>query len=583
MVSCTWVHSISLQDARLRGGRGALVAGCVYSDLNLADGCTDMSVEVPHGRGVQVGDGNVQVNVFPDRPQTVGAVVVGNVPQAPLALQPRAELLGALRSAGPGVSLVRAVTGMRGVGKTQVAAAYARECIDAGWRLVAWVNAEGSAEALGGLAVIADRLEITQPNASVEAIGHRVRGWLESDGAYCLVVFDNVTALTALRPYLPAAGKSQVVLNSSSTLSLGKPVTVDVFTDVEALAFLAERTGLNDPEGARELSRELGWLPLALAQAAAAIAAQHLSFGVYLERLRSFPLRDYLAPVDGESYPRGLAEAILLSLDGVRDADRTGLCGDLLDLVAVLSPAGVSRALLHTAGQPGILPRLADPPEIDEALGRLATSSLLSFSDDGTSVTTHRLVARVARERHAHEGTLADVAVKACRLLDRAAAVIDEAWRNRAAVREAVSHIIALTEDIRTGLDDDSFATDFLALRAWALWALNDLGDYSKAIDIGESLFPGSERRLGEMHPVTLTRRHNLAFAYRVAGRVNEAVSLFEQVVDGRAWVLGDEHPDTLISRNQLAVGYRAAGPTPSPLGVSALSGHCSPRVPCVL
>ena len=325
-------------------------------------------------------------------------VVVGDVPQEPAGFQPRADLLAELDAPSPGgrVRVVHAVTGMRGVGKTQLAAAYARARIDEEWRLVAWVNAGDRAAVLGGLAEVAAALGLDAGEA--EAAGRAVRRRLEADGDRCLLVLDNAADPADLLPFLPAAGAARVLVTSNEQPvgELGAGVAVDVFSWEEALAFLAGRTGSPDAAGARLLAGELGRLPLALAQAAAVIAAQHLDYPAYLARLRAKPVDQLLLPVSAGRYPHGLAAAVLLALDAVRAGDSTGVCAAVMDLASVLSAAGVPRVLLYTAGQTGALTgqkqtAQAPPDMVDEALGRLAGSSLLIFSVDGTTVTAHRL------------------------------------------------------------------------------------------------------------------------------------------------------------------------------------------------
>ena len=177
-------------------------------------------------------------------PLSAGPVLVGDLPQTPPGFQPRPELLAELDSAG--VVVVQAVTGMRGVGKTQLAAAYARAKLAAGWRLVAWVNAEDATGLTAGLASVAEAAGLLGDPGKDS--GLTVRRLLEADGDLCLVVFDNAADADVLRPYLPAGGKARVLITSNrqSMTELGRPVQVEVFTAGEAGAFLADRTGLAD-------------------------------------------------------------------------------------------------------------------------------------------------------------------------------------------------------------------------------------------------------------------------------------------------------------------------------------------------
>ena len=273
-------------------------------------------IDLRGSRGVQVGIGSQQFNQYiqtyiesPVRADSrlAVSVIVGEIPQAPPAFQPRADLLAALEAHGPGVVLVHALTGMRGVGKTQVAAAHARSRIDAHWRLVAWVNAADPVGVLAGLSEVAARFRLGEPGGSLELAARAVRHWLEAGGDRCLVVFDNVTDLDYLSLFLPAVGGSQVILTSNQVQAafFGSAVPVGVFSEEQGLTLLAQRTGLADQSGARELGAELGWLPLGLAQAGAVIAKDHLDYPAYLARLRAHPAQKYLSRAKGEPYPHG--------------------------------------------------------------------------------------------------------------------------------------------------------------------------------------------------------------------------------------------------------------------------------------
>ena len=95
------------------------------------------------------------------------------------------------------------------------------------------------------------------------------------------------------------------------------------------------------------------------------MGGQKLAYEPYLQRLRVLPLEAYLAPEGDEPYPRGLAEAVLLSLDAIQASDRTGVYARIMAITAVLSAAGARRDLLLVAGREGTQvdggPRLPPP------------------------------------------------------------------------------------------------------------------------------------------------------------------------------------------------------------------------------
>ena len=231
-------------------------------------------------------------------------VIHGEIPRRPPAFQPRDDLSNKLSKAGQ-FAIISTLTGTRGIGKSQLAAAYARKCIDDGWPLVAWIGAERADQIVSGLDQLAGAMGLRDVNDDSVSAARKVRRWLESSrGKRCLIVFDNASDPDSLSDWLPSTGSARIVITSNrrSFESLGTLIDVETFTTDEARTYLLERTDLHDEAGAKALSEELGRLPLALAQASAVVKAQRLSYSEFLVRLRKVSLDKYLTIFNSGGY-----------------------------------------------------------------------------------------------------------------------------------------------------------------------------------------------------------------------------------------------------------------------------------------
>ena len=499
-------------------------------------------------------------------------VVVGDIPMEPSCFRSRPGLLAELDRASAHVSVIHAVTGWHGLGTTQLAAEYARAKLAAGWRLVAWVNGADTSSLLAGLAAVADAVGLADGDSGrgVTDVGAAVRRWLEVDGDECLLVFDDVYDPEVVRPFVPVGGTARVLITSDRypAADLGSVVPVDVFSADEASAFLAGRTGQDHEAGAAEVAAAVGYLPLALALAASVVAGQQRGgYTWYLDRLQAVPGDVSLMGDDGQPYPLGLARAVLLSLQAVRAADRTGVCTRVMEIMAGLSPAGVHRELLYSAGQAGVLAsggRLVAAGLVDRVLEWLGDRSLLTFSLDGQTVVMNRLVARVIRNGLARRGRLTAAYEAAAFVLDvYSRALVGSP--DRLAIRGILQQVTALLDSLSGPATEinEELAWVLLRLQFVAFYHALELGDSTpQAIAVGEPLAEDLGRLLGPDHPDTLNSRNSLAAAYLAAGRVDEAIPLFEQILAVRQRVLGSDDSETLVSQNNLASAYQDAGRT---------------------
>jgi tetratricopeptide (TPR) repeat protein len=484
----------------------------------------------------------------PQRPRFPGALPpTWNVPHLRNPnFTGRESLLAQLRAAltsGQPAALTQAISGLGGVGKTQLAVEYAYRHA-AEYDVVWWVRAEEPVTLAADYASLARPLDLRQRDKPDQrVVVEAVRRWLGQNAGW-LLVFDNARDPTEVRGYLPQAATGHVLITSRNPAWRGvaSPLTVQVLERAESVDFLLKRTGQADEEAAGALAEALGDLPLALEQAGAYVEASGGTLSGYLRVFRRRHRELLRRGKPSTDYPHTVATTWEISFQQVQQASPAG--ADLLNLCAFLAPDDIPRDLFSEA----------DPLAFDEALAALRRYSLVEVRDDALSV--HRLVQAVARDR-LQEKAQRMWAEAAVRLVNRAFPFKQDNLQTWPRSARLLPHAFAAAEHAEA-LEVASETTARL-LNETGVY-LRGRAEFAESKAVRERALAILEKVLGADHPSVATLISNLGLVLQALGDLTEARAHLERALAINEAVFGPDHPKVATDVNNLGGVLQALG-----------------------
>jgi len=538
------------------------------------------------------------------------AIAVGPLPvAAPLGKLPpevrgREGLIGELRRALRPypwrASRTFVITGMGGLGKSTIALTAARMARERGYR-VWWVRAADTAQLTSGMLEVLRELGapelVTVPvREGARTAPERTWKFLNGDhagGRRWLLVLDgadNPTVLAGADAGTPADGTGWLrpdpagmvivttrirdprIWGTWVTLRELKPLDDEV--GAEVLRDLAPE--VTDPGGhqARELSRRLGGLPLALHLAGAYLGspfARWTSFAGYRQALDGVELPAALTDIEeqGADIHANVQRTWDLSLDALAAEGRPQARPLLLVLSCFAPATPIPAWLLQLPPLAGLLDRPdeeGNPRRLRDGLQGLSRTGLIDIASSGSpagvhAVTVHPVVADANRIRLSASAAAERAAVQetVVALLEAATADLDPAqpgdwptWRRLRAHMNAVIDLLA--DDL-----DPVVLARLLTVSAVGTEALLGAGRLAAAGKLAQASVAAATF-LPPDDPAAMTARGYLARTLVRRGHSADAEAIYRELLADRIRVQGEDHLDTLATWHDLAAALGVQG-----------------------
>ncbi|OWT42553.1 tetratricopeptide repeat domain protein [Pochonia chlamydosporia 170] len=474
--------------------------------------------------------------------------------------------------------------GLGGIGKTQLAVAYANRFRDE-YSAIFWFNIKDEASIQQSFTKVARQILHQHPNASRlseldlqqnhNEVVEAVKAWFNSPGnTRWLIVYDNYdnpkltnrtsnTAIDITR-FIPMAHQGSIIVTTRlSQVDMGHLIRIRKLesTDdsLKILSSTSGRNDLHDDADAKRLVQKLDGLPLALATAGAYLRRVSMSLADYLRIYEKSWARLHMSiPSLGSYEDRTLCSTWQVSYKQVQE--QNPLAAHLLQWWAYFDNEDIWLELLQRKAEDGPtwMSDLADELNFNSAMGTLHGYGFVEphmFSPDmieSRGYSIHGCLHSWAIHILNQEGDsyLGKLAVKC--IASRVPSKDDaQFWLLQ---RRLLSHAMRSCATIQGSDEDLNWAFHNLGV----LYA--DQGKLQEAEEMYLRALQGYEKALGRDHTSTLDTVNNLGVLYADQGKLQEAEEMHLRALQGKEKALGPDHTLTLDTVHNLGVLYKIQG-----------------------
>lgn len=295
---------------------------------------------------------------------------------------------------------VQAITGISGLGKTELALEYAFR-YGHKYKAVFWIRCDSFEDLIASFLHIANLLQLSVESTSEEQnVIAKVKQRLANYSGDWLLIFDNVFDLAAIDEFVPESLTGNVLITTTVAKvgTFARSLKLSEMNEDEGAHLLLHRAGIATPDAnhfieARKISRLLEGLPLALDQAGAYIDVTGKSLSDYIQnyRARLNERGDHTT----NRHSQTVTATFSLCFEQVRRGNAAA--GEILHLCAFLNANAIPERLFIT-GLPELGPVLQSlsSQQLEDAIRTLQSYSLVAWADGKFNV--HRLVQLVLQD-----------------------------------------------------------------------------------------------------------------------------------------------------------------------------------------